>query len=57
MAGRIASRSDDPSDADAAVLDRQLAEGVGTLDWISLDARRPAEIVAADIATRLSNMP
>jgi uncharacterized protein len=56
MAARIAARADDPSDADAAILDRQLADGVENLDWIRLDARRPAEAIAADIATRLSKM-
>ena len=57
MAARIGTRTADPSDADAAILDRQLAEGAGDLDWIRLDARRPAEVIAADIVTRLAKMP
>lgn len=47
MAGRIAARRNDPSDATPAVLDMQMAKGVAPDGWIRIDAaREPAEILA-----------
>ncbi len=41
MAGRIAGRRGDASDADAAVMQRQVANGAGTIEWRRLDAAAP----------------
>jgi hypothetical protein len=34
LQARIAARINDASDADAAVLDLQLAQGTGPMDWV-----------------------
>jgi predicted kinase len=38
---RIEQRPKGPSDADVAVLDAQLARGVGRIDWTRIDSSRP----------------
>jgi hypothetical protein len=42
---RAAQRRNDPSDADAQIVRRQLAEGAGTIDWHHLDGSTGAEEV------------
>ncbi|MAB14793.1 bifunctional aminoglycoside phosphotransferase/ATP-binding protein [Parvibaculum sp.] len=55
LEARVRARSekaDDASDADVAVLRRQLAYDIGTLDWHRLDAAgRPEEIAARGLDT------
>ncbi len=47
LAARIAARHDDASDADRAVLERQLAMDSGAISWRRIDAARgPAETLA-----------
>jgi aminoglycoside phosphotransferase family enzyme/predicted kinase len=46
MAARLAARRGDASDADAAVLDRQLRAHPDAPGWTHLDATRPPEAVA-----------
>jgi aminoglycoside phosphotransferase family enzyme len=46
---RIAARTGDASDADLAVLPRQLATNVGPIDWCRLDARGDVSAVVEDI--------
>jgi len=47
---RVTARRGDPSDADAAVVDRQLARDLGRLDeWKRIDAGGPPEAVAARV--------
>ncbi len=38
---RVAGRLGDPSDADVGVLERQMREDVGTIDWTRLDSSHP----------------
>jgi predicted kinase len=38
LTARTSSRRNDPSDADAAVVQKQLAEGAGAVDWHRIDA-------------------
>lgn len=38
---RVAARHGDPSDADVGVLERQMREDVGMIDWTRLDSSRP----------------
>ena len=52
MAARIAARRDDASDASTAILDRQLRQDPGPLDWIRIDAGGGTE--AALAAARLA---
>ncbi len=47
MARRIDARRDDPSDATADVLDRQMERGVAPKNWRKLDAGRGGDEVAA----------
>lgn len=47
LAGRIAARRNDASDADAAVLRRQLGYDLGALDWHRVDAGRGLDDVVA----------
>ena len=53
LVARVAARTGDPSDADAAVVARQLDEDLGTIDWSRHDARQPARDTAASIAARI----
>jgi len=53
---RVTARRGDPSDADADVVERQMGEGVGVLDWIRVDAARPAPMIAEEIAARLKEI-
>jgi uncharacterized protein len=51
LAARIAARRDDASDADRAVLERQLAMDTGPVAWARIDAaRRPEEMLAEAVA-------
>ncbi len=43
MAQRIAARHGDASDADAAVMQRQVASGAGPINWHRIDAALPLE--------------
>ncbi len=56
LVARVAARVNDPSDADAAVVRRQLADDVGVLDWVRLDGRRPASAIAGEIAALVGKM-
>jgi aminoglycoside phosphotransferase family enzyme/predicted kinase len=47
LARRVTARRGDPSDADAAVVEAQLAAGRGDLDWPVLDAGAGADAVLA----------
>lgn len=47
LAARIGARRNDPSDADVAVLDRQIAIGPGSLDWKIASAAGTLEETAA----------
>jgi predicted kinase len=46
LSARIAARRDDASDADTAVLRKQLAYDLGKMDWRRVDAAPLAEHVA-----------
>jgi aminoglycoside phosphotransferase family enzyme/predicted kinase len=53
LRARVAARRGGPSDADLAVLERQLGYDLGPLDWPRLDAAAPAEATAVAIAADL----
>ncbi|MBC8240029.1 MAG: AAA family ATPase, partial [Alphaproteobacteria bacterium] len=55
MAQRIAARHGDASDADAAVMQKQVAAGVGSMDWRRIDAALPLEDKIHQIRTLLGN--
>jgi hypothetical protein len=42
---RVAERTNDPSDADAAVIQMQRLEDAGEIRWHRLDASMPFEVV------------
>ncbi len=48
MAGRVAARRGDVSDATPAVVDRQLTYDLGAMTWTRLDAARPLDAVAGE---------
>ncbi|MCG8441741.1 MAG: AAA family ATPase, partial [Caulobacterales bacterium] len=50
---RVAARTGDASDADAAVIDRQEAIDLGRITWARIDAERTAEAVASDAMAAL----
>ena len=52
---RVAGRSNDPSDADAAVLERQVAQGSGTVGWSRFDAGVPADNLRDAVLSRLAS--
>ena len=54
MAARVRGRVDGPSDADEAVLWRQLAYETGTIAWRRIDAAGPAETLAGAVAAALA---
>ncbi len=53
LAARVAARTGDASDADEAVLRRQLARDRGPLTWLQLDASGPPGAAARDWLARL----
>ena len=53
---RVVGRSGGPSDATAAVLERQLARDAGEISWARVDAGRPPADVVAEIAGRVGNV-
>jgi len=57
LVARVAARRNDPSDADAEVVRRQLAEDLGTIAWTHVDATQPAAKIAEDIVARIGKMP
>ncbi len=57
LLSRVAARRNDPSDADAGVVRRQLAEDLGAIAWTHLDATQPAAKTAEDIVARMGKMP
>lgn len=54
LLARVASRVGDASDATPAVVEKQLTSGIGTIDWIEVDASGPLESTerAADAAIK-----
>ena len=52
---RIAGRSNDPSDADAAVLHQQVAKGAGAVGWTWFDAGGPADDLRDAVLSRLES--
>jgi uncharacterized protein len=54
LIARAEARRADPSDADAAVIRRQLAEPTGTIDWPRFDASAPRAAVREAAMARLS---
>jgi len=50
LRGRVAARRGDPSDADVGVLERQMREEVGMIDWARLDSSHP-DLVASALDT------
>lgn len=57
MLSRIAGRANDPSDADAAVLERQLARGCGDIGWHRFDAGDQAGSTRDAVLSRLDSHP
>ena len=57
LRARIAARVGDASDADAAVLEAQLAHPLGAVDWVEVDAAGAPETVAATAAAVLHGRP
>jgi len=53
LLARLAQRGKDASDATAAVLRRQLAYDLGTIDWICVDADRPRDEVIEAVRTAI----
>ncbi len=53
LAARVASRRNDPSDATLAVLDRQVADDPGALDWQRVSAAGSLEETAAGASAHL----
>ncbi|MDG4648443.1 AAA family ATPase [Roseibacterium sp. SDUM158017] len=53
LRARLRARRGDASDADVAVLERQIAAGAGQVAWCRLDAGRASGDVFADAAARL----
>jgi len=51
---RIRARKDDASDADLAVLEKQLGYDLGPMDWIRIDASPKPEVVAYSVLTKIS---
>jgi predicted kinase len=49
MRARVAARRGGPSDADVAVLERQLVYDLGSMGWNRVDAAGSPEAVAAAI--------
>jgi aminoglycoside phosphotransferase family enzyme/predicted kinase len=49
LKSRVTSRHGDASDADAAVVERQLGYDLGDIDWIRIDAEAGEEAVAARV--------
>jgi len=54
MAQRIAGRHGDASDADTAVMQRQVASGTGTINWHRINAAQPLEVKLQKIQTLLA---
>lgn len=54
LRARVAARQGGVSDAGREVLERQLGYDLGQVDWLRLDARRPAAETAAAIEARLA---
>ena len=57
MAARVRSRVDGPSDADEAVLRRQLSYETGTIAWRCIDAAGPAGTLAGAVEAMLADVP
>jgi predicted kinase len=50
---RIGARTNDPSDATAAVLESQLGRGVGDMRWTRVDARCKPSVAAAQLLSAI----
>jgi predicted kinase len=50
---RARARKDTASDADTAILDRQLDHDPGTIDWLRIDAARPVAEIVEELRSRL----
>jgi uncharacterized protein len=58
LAARVAARHDDASDADRAVLERQLAMELGAISWRRIDAGRgPGETLALALSATAAPAP
>ena len=55
LAARVRARRGDASDADVAVLERQLAAGTGAVTWQALDASGAPDAVLAAARSTLSD--
>ena len=55
MAARVTKRRGDASDADAAVVERQITYDLGTIDWPRLDAGHPLAALQDEAARLLSS--
>lgn len=53
LRARLAARKADASDADAAVLEMQLAYDLGTITWLTLDARKSIDALTAAVRSEL----
>jgi aminoglycoside phosphotransferase family enzyme/predicted kinase len=53
LTARTAQRHNDPSDADAAVIRMQRAQETGAIEWLRIDAARPADVVLDDAMSLL----
>lgn len=53
LRARLAARRGDASDADAAVLEKQLTYDLGAIAWARLDARKTVDALASELRPRL----
>jgi len=51
---RIGARKNDPSDADIAILDKQLGYDLGPMDWHRIDASGEAKAVAESALPKIT---